>query len=108
MAMPQDLIDSGLYHDIAIALHTVPHRAVSLTLVAQALGAKVVSRRASVAIGIIQKGGSLKKGMSRKMSGVRVRRTSTKGSGQSVQGAGVGVEVEPVTGVDGVGVQVLG
>eukprot|EP00964_Phaeocystis_antarctica_P005331 scaffold2916_cov70-Phaeocystis_antarctica.AAC.2 len=36
---PQELIDDGIYSDIAIALHTPPHRAVSLALVAQALGA---------------------------------------------------------------------
>ena len=36
---PQGLIDKGIYKDIAIALHTPPHRAVSLALVAQALGA---------------------------------------------------------------------
>ena len=36
---PQELINQGLYSDIAIALHTPPHRAVSLALVAQAVGA---------------------------------------------------------------------
>jgi len=36
---PQELIDDGIYSDIAIALHTLPHRAISLALVAQALGA---------------------------------------------------------------------
>ena len=36
---PQKLIDEGIYKEIAIALHTPPHRAVSLALVAQALGA---------------------------------------------------------------------
>jgi len=36
---PQGLIDEGIYKDIAIALHTPPHRVVSLALVAQALGA---------------------------------------------------------------------
>ena len=36
---PQGLIDQGIYKEIAIALHTRPHRAVSLALVAQALGA---------------------------------------------------------------------
>jgi len=36
---PQELIDDGIYSDIAIALHTPPHRAVSLALLAQALGA---------------------------------------------------------------------
>ena len=40
---PQELIDDGIYKDITIALHTPPHRAVSLALVAQALGA--VKRR---------------------------------------------------------------
>ena len=37
---PQDLIDDGLYKSIAIALHEMPHREVSLALVAQACGAK--------------------------------------------------------------------
>ena len=36
---PQGLIDEGIYKEIAIALHTPPHRSISLTLVAQALGA---------------------------------------------------------------------
>lgn len=36
---PQALIDEGIYKEIAIALHTAPHRAISLALVAQALGA---------------------------------------------------------------------
>ena len=36
---PQGLIDQGIYKEIAIALHTAPHRAISLALVAQALGA---------------------------------------------------------------------
>ena len=36
---PQGLIEEGIYKEIAIALHTPPHRAVSLALVAQALGA---------------------------------------------------------------------
>ena len=36
---PQGLLDEGIYSDIAIALHTPPHRTVSLTLAAQALGA---------------------------------------------------------------------
>ena len=36
---PQKLIDEGIYKEIAIALHTAPHRAISLALVAQALGA---------------------------------------------------------------------
>ena len=35
---PQELINNGLYSDIAIALHLPPHRDVSFTLVAQALG----------------------------------------------------------------------
>ena len=34
-----DLIDDGIYNDIAIALHAPPHRSVSLGLMAQALGA---------------------------------------------------------------------
>ena len=36
---PQDLIDEGLYKSIALALHPMPHREVSLALVAQACGA---------------------------------------------------------------------
>ena len=34
---PQGLIEEDIYKEIAIALHTPPHRAVSLALVAQAL-----------------------------------------------------------------------
>ena len=46
---PQALIDEGIYKDIAIALHTPPHRAISLALVAQALGAsKQAARRRSI------------------------------------------------------------
>merc|ERR1739841_374820 len=49
---PQGLIDEGIYKDIAIALHTLPHRTVSLALVAQALGAtkdaaRLAARRGS-------------------------------------------------------------
>ena len=49
---PQGLIDEGIYKDIAIALHTPPHRAISLALVAQALGAtkdaaRLAARRGS-------------------------------------------------------------
>ena len=36
---PSALIEEGIFSDIAIALHTPPHRSVSLGLVAQALGA---------------------------------------------------------------------
>ena len=36
---PQGLVDEGIYKNIVTALHTAPHRAVSLALVAQALGA---------------------------------------------------------------------
>ena len=51
---PQKLIDEGVYKEIAIALHTPPHRTVSLALVAQALGAtkdaaRQAARRPSVA-----------------------------------------------------------
>ena len=35
---PQDLIDDGLYKSIAIAMYAMPHREVSLALVAQACG----------------------------------------------------------------------
>ena len=50
---PQGLIDQGIYKEIAIALHTAPHRAISLALVAQALGAtkdaaRLVARRSSI------------------------------------------------------------
>ena len=45
---PEGLVDEGIYTDIAIALHTPPHRAVSLALVAQALGAtKDAARQAA-------------------------------------------------------------
>ena len=45
---PQGLIDQGIYKEIAIALHTPPHRTVSLALVAQALGAtKDAARQAA-------------------------------------------------------------
>ena len=49
---PQALIDEGIYKEIAIALHTPPHRAISLALVAQALGAtkdaaRLAARRGS-------------------------------------------------------------
>ena len=45
---PQKLIDEGVYKEIAIALHTPPHRTVSLALVAQALGAtKDAARQAA-------------------------------------------------------------
>ena len=81
-------------------------------MVAQALGAKVVSLRpSSVAAGAIHGGANVKKAVLRKMRALRVRRGSTKGSGQGEQGGqagGVGVQVEPVTGADGVGVHVLG
>ena len=36
---PQDLIDEGIYKSIALALPPMPHREVSLALVAQACGA---------------------------------------------------------------------
>ena len=49
---PEGLIEEGIYKEIAIALHTPPHRAVSLALVAQALGAtkdaaRLAARRGS-------------------------------------------------------------
>ena len=45
---PQGLIEEGIYKEIAIALHTPPHRDVSLALVAQALGAtKDAARQAA-------------------------------------------------------------
>ena len=49
---PQGLIDEGIYKEIAIALHTPPHRAISLALAAQALGAtkdtaRLAARRGS-------------------------------------------------------------
>ena len=37
--MPSKLIEAGIFADMAIALHTAPHRNVSLALLAQALGA---------------------------------------------------------------------
>jgi len=36
---PQGLVNEGIYEEIAIALHMAPHRAVSLAIMAQALGA---------------------------------------------------------------------
>ena len=36
---PQDLIEGGLYRKIAIACHPMPHRKVSLALIAKACGA---------------------------------------------------------------------
>ena len=36
---PEDLIRDGVYHQIAVALHLPPHRAVSLALAAKAIGA---------------------------------------------------------------------
>eukprot|EP00964_Phaeocystis_antarctica_P030504 scaffold17230_cov62-Phaeocystis_antarctica.AAC.6 len=39
VATPQELVNDGIYSDIAIALHTPPCRAVGLALMAQALGA---------------------------------------------------------------------
>ena len=53
---PAALIDEALFSDIAIALHTPPHRSISLGLVAQAFGATKkssldkVSRRLSSSI----------------------------------------------------------
>lgn len=44
---PPGLIEEGIYKDVAIALHTAPHRAVSLALVAQALGATKASKSAA-------------------------------------------------------------
>ena len=45
---PQGLIEEGIYKEIAIALHTPPHRSVSLALLAQALGAtKNAARQAA-------------------------------------------------------------
>ena len=41
---PKGLVDSGIYRDIAVALHTPPHREVSLALAAQAMGAEKVRR----------------------------------------------------------------
>jgi hypothetical protein len=46
-----DLIDDGIYDGIAIALHTHPHRSVSLGLVATALGASPRSGRKKVNAG---------------------------------------------------------
>ena len=45
---PPELINDGIYRDIALALHTPPHREVSLSLVAQALGATKVRPPAAV------------------------------------------------------------
>ena len=48
---PQGLIEEGIYKEIAIALHTPPHRAVSLALVAQALGATKDAARLAARLG---------------------------------------------------------
>ena len=48
---PQGLIEEGIYKEIAIALHTPPHRAVSLALVAQALGATKDAARQAARLG---------------------------------------------------------
>ena len=37
---PKDLVDDGLYHDIAIALYDGPHRAIGVAMLGQALGAR--------------------------------------------------------------------
>ena len=52
---PQGLINEGIYKDIAIALHTPPHRAVSLALVAQALGATKDAARLAARQGSINR-----------------------------------------------------
>eukprot|EP00964_Phaeocystis_antarctica_P104175 scaffold69313_cov66-Phaeocystis_antarctica.AAC.5 len=60
---PQELIDDGIYSDIATALHTPPHRAVSLALMAQALGATQGKGRLSRIIKALSTGSfSLTKG----------------------------------------------
>ena len=41
---PSDLIESGLYNSIAIALHPEPHRSVSHVLFLRAFGVKTGSR----------------------------------------------------------------
>ena len=47
---PQGLVDEGIYKEVAIALHSPPHRSVSLALLAQALGAtKALARSTSMA-----------------------------------------------------------
>lgn len=45
---PRELIDLGLYGPIALAMYPMPHREVSLTLVAQTLGGVKKSRAAAV------------------------------------------------------------
>ena len=52
---PQGLIDEGIYKEIAIALHTPPHRAISLALVAQALGATKEAARLAARQGGIKR-----------------------------------------------------
>ena len=36
---PEDLVESGLYTSLAVALHAAPHREISIALAAKALGA---------------------------------------------------------------------
>ena len=45
---PEELINDGLYKDIAIALHTPPHRAIGLAILAQAVGATSQAHRSKV------------------------------------------------------------
>ena len=52
---PQGLIDEGIYKEIAIALHRPPHRSISLTLVAQALGATKDAARLAARQGSINR-----------------------------------------------------
>ena len=46
---PRELIEAGLYMPIAVAMHPAPHREVSLTLAAQALGASKKKRSVALA-----------------------------------------------------------
>ena len=46
---PQDLIEDGLYGSIAIALHAMPHREVSMCQVALACGAKPSASKSAMA-----------------------------------------------------------
>ena len=62
---PAALIDEALFSDIAIALHTPPHRSISLGLVAQALGATKMSSSQDVTSRLNQ----ASRGLSRVISG---------------------------------------
>ena len=75
---PQELINQGLYSDIAIALHTPPHRAVSLALVAQAVGAiKATTKLGEASVSGLQKALSRRRSSASKSNMVEVVASSS-------------------------------